>query len=200
MCAPNPDSCGGTGGCQGSTAELAFEYAAGPHSPGLLEEFQYPYTSYNGQDYACVNQMSSPVRIGGYVQLPSNNYTALMNAVAKVGPVAVTVCANTWGSYQGGIFAGCSSAPMDLDHAVVLMGYGVENGQKFWIVRNSWSPSWGEKGYIRIARTDDDENVCEMDDTPQDGTACEGQTAPVKACGSCGILYDSAFPVGATVQ
>jgi hypothetical protein len=71
-----------------------------------------------------------------------------MNAVAKVGPIAVTVCANTWGAYQGGIFAGCSNSPMDLDHAVVLMGYGVENGVKYWTIRNSWSPTWGEKGNI----------------------------------------------------
>ena len=199
MCAPNPDSCGGTGGCGGSTAELAFEYASGPNSPGLLEEFQYPYTSYNGQDFACVNQISSPVRIGGYVQLPSNNYTALMNAVANVGPVTLTVAANSWGAYQGGIFSGCGS-DMDLNHVVVLMGYGVENGTKYWLVRNSWSPAWGENCYIRIVRSDDDESVCGIDDTPQDGSACEGQTRPVKVCGSCGLLYDSAYPVGATVQ
>jgi len=59
------------------------------------------------------------------------------------------------------------------------------------------SPTWGEKGYIRITRTDEDESVCAMDDTPQDGTACKGETDPVKACGQCGILYDSAFPTGA---
>ena len=48
MCAPNPNSCGGTGGCAGSTAELAFEYVSG--SKGLAQEFQYPYTSYYGKD------------------------------------------------------------------------------------------------------------------------------------------------------
>ena len=46
--------------------------------------------------------------------------------------------ANTWGAYESGIFSGCSSAPMDLDHAVILMGYGEENGFKYWTVRNSW--------------------------------------------------------------
>ena len=48
MCAPNPNSCGGTGGCAGSTAELAFEYVSG--SKGLAQEFQYPYSSYYGKD------------------------------------------------------------------------------------------------------------------------------------------------------
>jgi len=41
-------------------------------------------------------------------------------------------------AYESGIFSGCSSAPMDLDHAVILMGYGIENGVKYWTVRNSW--------------------------------------------------------------
>jgi cathepsin L len=72
MCSPNPQSCGGTGGCEGATAEIAYEYAAGSNCPGMLEEFQYPYTSYHGEDFACVNTMSSPIRIGGYIQLPSN--------------------------------------------------------------------------------------------------------------------------------
>jgi cathepsin L len=46
MCAPNPDSCGGTGKCEGSTAELAFEYLTG--SSGMYQEYQYSYASYYG--------------------------------------------------------------------------------------------------------------------------------------------------------
>lgn len=196
MCAPNPDSCGGTGGCQGSTAELAYEYAAS--SKGFFQEFQYPYSSYYGENAACTIPASQPVAaLDGYVQLPSNNYTALMNAVAKVGPVAITVCANSFFAYHGGVFTGCSKSAMDLNHAVILVGYGEEDGLKYWTVRNSWSPTWGEKGYIRVLRTDDAESDCQMDETPQDGTACKGEDEPVKACGQCGILYDSAYPTGA---
>ena len=66
-----------------------------------------------------------------------------------------------------GIFSGCNQVNPDIDHAVVLMGYGVENGQKYWLIRNSWSPTWGEKGYIRLARFDVDEEVCGIDVTPQ---------------------------------
>lgn len=47
MCAPNPDACGGTGKCEGSTAELAFEYLTG--STGMYQEYQYSYTSYYGE-------------------------------------------------------------------------------------------------------------------------------------------------------
>jgi hypothetical protein len=55
----------------------------------------------------------------------------------------------------------------DIDHAVVLVGYGEEYGKKYWLVRNSWAPTWGEDGYIRIARHDNEEEVCGSDITPQ---------------------------------
>ena len=181
----------------GATAEIAFDYVAG--MSGILEEYQLGYSAYSGSDSACGFDVSgaSPVAtITGFVQLPENNYTSLMNAIAKVGPVAVSVDASTWSAYRGGIFNGCNQKQPDINHAVTLVGYGEENGQKYWTVRNSWSPSYGELGYIRVLRTDDDESNCGMDITPQDGTACTGETDPVKVCGTCGILYDSSYPTG----
>ena len=181
----------------GATAEIAFDYVAG--MSGILEEYQLGYAAYQGKDSACGFTASgaSPVAtIDGFIQLPENNYTSLMNAIAKVGPVAVSVDASTWGAYKGGIFDGCNQEQPDINHAVTLVGYGEDNGQKYWTVRNSWSPSYGELGYIRVLRTDEDETNCGMDITPQDGTACEGETDPVKVCGTCGILYDSSYPTG----
>jgi cathepsin L len=197
MCSPNPESCGGTGGCEGATAEVAFEYVS--NSIGMLEEFQYPYTSYYGVDAACSmpSGQAGVATINGYVQLPANNYTALMNAVATVGPIAVSVDASTFHSYTSGIFAGCNQVNPDINHAVTLVGYGEENGQKYWLIRNSWSPKYGEKGYIRVARSDADEEVCGMDITPLDGSACNGDDTPVKACGTCGVLFDSSYPLNA---
>ena len=79
-----------------------------------------------------------------------------MNAVARIGPMDVSVDASTWSAYDSGIFNGCNQKNPDSDHAVVLMGYGSENGQGYWLVRNSWSPNWGENGYIRLHRGDDE--------------------------------------------
>ena len=64
----------------------------------------------------------------------------------------------------------------------MLVGYGEENGQKYWLVRNSWSASWGEAGYIRLHRGDDEETNCGSDITPWDGSACAGEIEPVTAC------------------
>ena len=100
---------------------------------GILQEYQYSYTSYFGTCAACsVPTSTYPVAsITGYVKLPENNYTALMNAVAQVGPISVSVDAS-WGGYESGVFSGCTGTNTDIDHAVVLVGYGVENGQKYW--------------------------------------------------------------------
>ncbi len=197
MCAPNPDHCGGTGGCAGATAEIAFEYVS--NSEGILQEYQYPYTSYYADEYKCqVNDLAAPVAtINGYVQLPANNYTALMNAIAHVGPIAISVDASAWSPYHSGVFAGCNQANPDIDHAVVLVGYGEENGQKYWLVRNSWSPTWGEEGYIKVLRQDTEEQICGTDTTPHDGTACDGQDEPQTVCGTCGVLFDTAYPLNA---
>lgn len=198
MCAPNPDKCGGVGGCEGSTAELAFEYLT--TSDGHFEEFQYPYLSYDGTDYNCstteISKITAPKgMIGGYVKLPNNNYKAVMNAIAEIGPMAVNVDASVWHLYESGIFDGCDQESPDINHVVQLVGYGEENGQAYWLVRNSWSPSYGEAGYIRLARKDVEEKVCGIDSTPQDGVECEGGPTEVTVCGTCGVIYDVSYPI-----
>jgi len=196
MCSPNPENCGGSGGCNGATAEIAFDYLSG--STGLYQEYQYSYASYYGQNYDCAIPTGNPVAsINGFVKLPENNYTALMNAVATLGPIAISVDATTFGAYTSGVFDGCNQVKPDIDHAVVLMGYGSQDGQDYWLIRNSWSPDYGEQGYIKVLRTSDEEGRCGMDTTPQDGSACDGQTDPVKVCGTCGIIYDTAYPLNA---
>jgi len=202
MCAPNPDACGGVGACEGSTAELAFEYLTG--STGFYQEYQYSYASYYGQDFACTipsTDSTLPVAaIDGYIKLANNDYNSVMNALATIGPLAINVDASTWHAYESGIYNGCNQASPDVNHVVVMVGYGEDANGKYWLVRNSWSPTWGEQGYIKLLRADSQkEEVCGSDVTPQDGVECSGSDAPVEVCGTCGAIYDSSFPLNAIV-
>lgn len=190
-CSPNPEHCGGTGGCQGSTQPLAFNYT---ESAGITLDKYYPYSASTG---SCKESEILPVAINaGYSTLKVNDYTALMGAVATKGPIAISIAAGgvAFQSYGGGVVSNCDDFVMD--HAVQLVGYGTDGGTDYWLVRNSWGSSWGEGGYIRVARYGEGKEPCGTDKSPQDGDACEGDTAPRTYCGECGILSASSFPTG----
>lgn len=151
-CSPNTRECGGQGGCLGSTAELAYDFVA---SEGMVEEWRFGYASYNGEKVACSlldrnlrGVDGSVVTIDGYAVTPLNDYVAVMNAVAKYGPVVVNVAAHEWSLYAGGVFHSMSNKPSsyDINHDVVLVGYGTDEatGEDYWLIRNSWSPQWGK--------------------------------------------------------
>lgn len=197
-CTPNPEHCGGSGGCMGGTAEIVFDHLAAGDII-MAQEYQYGYRSYMGEDFACETDDVVPtVTIDGLTMLQGNNYTELMNAVAQVGPVSIGVDASEWHNYESGVFNGCNQENPDVNHAVVLYGYGVdsESGLQYWLVRNSWSPSYGEGGYIRVYRAQDEAQVCGIQLNPQDNDACEGDHKPRKVCGTCGILSGSSYLQG----
>lgn len=221
-CAPNPNHCGGTGGCDGNTAELAFEFVSSGR--GMVTEWEWGYIS--GKNHtvpACQlpsNDKNATIdgaiaTIDGYVSIEHNDYYGLLEAVATVGPVVVNVDASNWRLYESGIFDETlysNSTSRDINHVVVVYGYGTEvttdpetgneESQDYWLVRNSWGPLWGEDGYIRLKR---DSNAaaddCKPDTTPADGIACLGPddsiTPPVvDVCGTSGVLYDALYPTG----
>lgn len=97
-CAPNKGQCGGTGGCEGSIAELAFNYTK---TGGMPLERDLPY---KGHDEPCP-KYTAAVTVDGYEKLEPNSAAALEATLSSVGPVAVNVAAN-WASYRGGIFDG----------------------------------------------------------------------------------------------
>jgi cathepsin L len=196
-CAPNPDHCGGTGGCKGSTQPLAFNYTAGA---GITLASDYPYTSSIGITGKCKEEKIKPVaQNDGVDVLETNDYTALMTAVHDKGPISISVAAGGlgWQLYGGGVFSdtGTIGCGFVVDHAVQLVGYGIDSDM-YWIVRNSWGGSWGEKGYMRVKRYGEGSEPCGMDKKPQDGMACEGDTDPIEYCGACGILSSSSYPTG----
>jgi len=192
-CTPNPYNCGGSGGCNGAIAELGFEYI---RQNGITTEAAWPYQGVTG---TCTPH--TPVaKVTGCNKLGVNNYTDLLAAVTTIGPIAVSVDASTWSAYSSGIFSGCDKEnTMDIDHAVQLVGYGTENNTPYWIIRNSWGATWGEKGFIRLLRHADgsQQSWCKSDVTPQDGSGCDGGPSKITVCGECGIWYDNSYPWGA---
>jgi len=187
-CVENPHSCGGTGGCEGATMELAFNLTV---TKGIALESDVPYA---GHDQACPSYTPA-VKATGYVKIPVNDASALETALATKGPVSVTVSAEPWQLYGGGVFDGCSSGffkDNTLDHGVQAVGYT----QDYWIVRNSWGTMWGEKGFIRISRKFDDKTF--VDKRPGDGVACKPFPKTQTVGGECGILFDTSYPTGVT--
>jgi cathepsin L len=181
-CVTNPHECGGKGGCEGATEEIAFNMSS---VLGLPLETDLPY---QGMDGKC-QPYKAAVKNTGYVKVPSNDASAFETALATKGPLAITVAAEPWMSYGGGVFNGCTGAVgAELDHGVQAVGYTPE----YWIVRNSWGPGWGEKGYIFISREKDD--VTSVDTKPADGVACQPYPTSQTVKGECGIFSDSSYP------
>jgi len=139
--------------------------------------------------------------IEDFVKLPENDYNALINAVNTQGPIAISVAASQWFSYDSGVYNDYAGCGTEIDHAVVLVGYGVDPQYgPYWLVRNSWSENWGEEGYIRIAREASATDVkCDIDYNPSQGDGCSGGPSQITVCGYCGILSDSSYPTGGKV-
>ena len=199
-CDPNPNDCGGDGGCRGSVPELAFDYVK---QNGLASEADWPYVSgHTSVNEACNNTAKPAAHITGYVKLKANNYTEVMYTLANRGPVAVNVDAIPMQSYGGGLMTGCASDSTHIDHVVQLVGYGFDDDAEkpYWIMRNSWGTTWGISGYMHLERhLPKDGAYCGLDIKPLDGTGCTGGPGTLEVCGSCGVLWDVSYPIGGTV-
>jgi len=139
----------GDKGCSGGLMDNAFKYA---HQTDICTENSYPYKGKGGGSCAasgCTVGLKTG-EVTGHVDVKKNDEKALMEAVAA-GPVSVAVDAETrFQLYFGGIMSGWCGAT--LDHGVLVVGYGTDNGKDYWKVKNSWGRIWGEKGYVRMAR------------------------------------------------
>jgi len=142
-------------GCGGGEQTDAFCWTY--HNKGLCTEADYPYVSGKGQDGQACNPMkcTPSVTVSGYKAIPKGDEKALMQALL-LGPVAIGLDAATdpFNLYTKGIIDS-PKCGKDIDHALLLVGFGTENGKNYWKVKNSWNTDWGEKGYLRLARGKD---------------------------------------------
>lgn len=141
----------GNNGCEGGLMDNAFTYIK--DNKGIDTEDCYPYTG--KADKTChFNVSCIGAVVTGFVDLPSGDELKLMEALATIGPVSVAIDAeDSFIHYQQGLYDEPQCSSTQLNHGVLAVGYGTTpEGVAYWIVKNSWGESWGEKGYIRMAR------------------------------------------------
>ncbi|MBN3300019.1 CATK protein, partial [Amia calva] len=137
-------------GCGGGYMTNAFKYVS--NNRGIDSEESYPYV---GQDEQCAyNKTGKAATCKNYREIPEGNERALQAAVAKVGPVSVGIDATLYSFqfYKKGLYYDPACTSLKVNHAVLVVGYGSEKGQDYWLLKNSWGPNWGEKGFMRMAR------------------------------------------------
>lgn len=153
-------------GCKGGLMDNAFLYAS---DNGICSESDYPYVGVGGSCLKC----SSVLVVDKCNDVEPSNQVDLKEAVGLNGPVSIAIEADTrvFQLYSGGVITG-TSCGTKLDHGVLIVGYGVENGIKYWLVKNSWSSGWGDNGYVKIERSDSESDA-----------------------GVCGVAMQPSFPI-----
>lgn len=139
-------------GCDGGYMDYAFAWVVS--NGGIDTESDYPYTGFDG---ACdtSKEEKKVVTIDGYEDVDESDSALLCATVDQPISAGMDGSAIDFQLYTGGIYDGsCSSDPNDIDHAVLIVGYGSEDGVKYWIVKNSWGTSWGIDGYFYLERDD----------------------------------------------
>ncbi|XP_076009744.1 digestive cysteine proteinase 2 [Genypterus blacodes] len=146
----------GTYGCNGAWMANAYDYVV---KNGLQSTSTYPYTSVDTQPCFYDSKLAV-AHVKDYRFIPKGDEQALADAVATIGPITVAIDADhsSFLFYSSGIYNEPSCNPNNLSHAVLLVGYGSEGGQDYWLIKNSWGSSWGEGGYMRLIR--DGSNTC----------------------------------------
>jgi len=167
----------GGGGCQGGSMDQAFDWVGENGVPSLADE---PYLCMDGSTSQCTGYPKTcsaqpaelVIAVGDVVKHTDVDQTenALEAAVAQQ-PVSVAIEADksVFQHYTSGVLTD-DACGENLDHGVLAVGYGVDNGVKYWKVKNSWGTTFGEDGYIRIEK---------------------GQA---EAGGECGIRKSASFP------
>lgn len=138
----------GNMGCNGGLMDNAFKYA---EKAALCTEESYPYTAKQGPNCDAAS-CNGTVKVAGYIDVPSGDEIALAVAVAR-GPVSVAIEADqsAFQFYKSGVFP-ATSCGSQLDHGVLVVGYGSLDNDKYWIVKNSWGATWGLDGFILLEK------------------------------------------------
>jgi C1A family cysteine protease len=160
-------------GCNGGLMDNAFSWIE--KNNGLCVETDYPYTSgitKTGGTCQTTCSVNTKSAVKSIVDVRPSSDNDMMAALSKQ-PVSIAIEADQkdFQLYSSGVFTGqCGTG---LDHGVLAVGYGTLSGQDYYLVKNSWSSSWGDNGYIRLGRGPQFNN----------------------GDGQCGMLLEASYPV-----
>lgn len=137
-------------GCMGGFMDNAFNYVK--NNGGVDTEASYPYTARGGKCLFKKDNVGATCT--GLVDIKKGSEADLLKAVASIGPISVAIDAGhqSFQLYKKGVYYEPNCSPTQLDHGVLAVGYGADQGKDFWIVKNSWGTSWGMEGYIDMSR------------------------------------------------
>lgn len=160
-------------GCNGGLMDNAFSWIK--KNGGLCLESDYPYVSGTTRTAGTCETSCTPVegsQVQSFVDVPASSDNSMMSALS-LQPVSIAIQADqqAFQLYKSGVFTG--SCGSKLDHGVLLVGYGSENGDDYYLVKNSWGESWGDHGYIKLGRGEKYNN----------------------GDGQCGMLLQGSYPV-----
>jgi C1A family cysteine protease len=165
-------------GCNGGLMDLAFDWIN--NNDGLCSENDYPYISGNTEKAetckkTCKNIPNS--KITKFTDIKPNSDEAMMNALVNQ-PVSVAINADqkSFQLYKSGVFT--DTCGTNLNHGVLLVGYGMENGLDYYILKNSWGTSWGSSGFMYLGKGND----------PSTGNLYNN------GAGQCGVLSAASYP------
>ncbi|ABY65748.1 peptidase [Orgyia leucostigma nucleopolyhedrovirus] len=143
-------------GCYGGLLHTAFEQMI--QMGGVKQEHEYPYAGVNKQcELNDITDDSFVVRIKGCYRYVVVREEKLKDLLRAVGPIPIAIDASGIVNYYKGVINYCEN--YGLNHAVLLVGYGVDNGVPYWTFKNTWGVDWGENGYFRLRQNI---NACGM--------------------------------------
>jgi len=137
-------------GCNGGNPYMALLFAI--RNGGIDTEESYPYEM--RQSYCRYNENNIGATISDARRIIQGSEEDLQNALGSIGPISVAIDAahTSFQLYRDGVYYEPYCSPYRLDHGVLAVGYGTENGDDYYIVKNSWGSGWGLGGYIKMSR------------------------------------------------
>eukprot|EP01156_Anaeramoeba_ignava_P013726 Anaeramoba_ignava/a607422_278.p1 GENE.a607422_278~~a607422_278.p1 ORF type:complete len:544 (+),score=136.27 a607422_278:51-1682(+) len=150
----------GNEGCNGGDTAPAWDSIISRDSVLYPNDIYGPYIGWSGYCKEPYLNKSEGVKMAYYHNITSGDEEAVLEAVYLYGSISVSIdVTENMIFYASGVFydSSCGNTTQDLVHSVLLIGYGTENDQDYWLIKNSWSKYWGDNGYIKISRK---ENNC----------------------------------------